>query len=179
MGNICCCGEKANSDDGIKQPFKDSQSSQELKGDYNQLTYPMVVNPVKNPTTNPVTNPMTITAVTNNSVLNINISTPKEDIYSNKRRLEYDTCANCDRYNTSKARCKSCDPNLQDEPSGDPDYQFEMELPHEIKNEGEEDEEPPEADKSKDDDNEPPEDIDDQFGMELRDDDINDDEPPV
>ncbi|CAH1767759.1 14434_t:CDS:2, partial [Entrophospora sp. SA101] len=104
MGNICCCGEKANSDDGIKQPFKDSQSSQELKGD--------------------------------------------------------------------------------------PDYQFEMELPHEIKNEGEEDEEPPEdpdcqfemelpqADKSKDDDNEPPEDIDDQFGMELRDDDINDDEPP-
>ncbi|CAJ0824251.1 9395_t:CDS:2 [Entrophospora sp. SA101] len=143
MGNICCCGEKANSDDGIKQPFKDSQSSQELKGDYNQLTYPMVVNPVKNPTTNPVTNPMTITAVTNNSVLNINISTPKEDIYR------------------------------------DPDYQFEMELPHEIKNEGEEDEEPPEADKSKDDDNEPPEDIDDQFGMELRDDDINDDEPPV
>ncbi|CAJ0877777.1 14073_t:CDS:2, partial [Entrophospora sp. SA101] len=140
-GNPCSI-DPANSDDGIKQPFKDSQSSQELKGDYNQLTYPMVVNPVKNPTTNPVTNPMTITAVTNNSVLNINISTPKEDIYR------------------------------------DPDYQFEMELPHEIKNEGEEDEEPPEADKSKDDDNEPPEDIDDQFGMELRDDDINDDEPP-
>ncbi|CAJ0893512.1 8856_t:CDS:2, partial [Entrophospora sp. SA101] len=62
---------------------------------------------------------------------------------SKDSKQEHGICTKCARYNTSKARCKSCDPNPEDvneEPLEDPDNQFEIELPHER----EEDEEPPE-----------------------------------
>ncbi|CAJ0638000.1 3112_t:CDS:2 [Entrophospora sp. SA101] len=74
---------------------------------------------------------MTITAVTDD-----------KDTYNDERKQEHGICTKCARYNTSKARCKSCDPNPEDvneEPLEDPDNQFEIELPHER----EEDEEPP------------------------------------
>ncbi|CAJ0914001.1 4226_t:CDS:2, partial [Entrophospora sp. SA101] len=111
----------------------------------------------------------------------------QKDIYSDERRQEYGTCAICNRYNTSKGQCKSCNQNDTqdvvkeevDKPPEDLDNQFGMELPNEIKEdldnqfgielpneiksaEGNED-------KVKDNDgnDEPPEDLDNQFGIEL------------